>query len=105
MAHDRECEDGPERGRRDRRDEPDQERHPDGVADARDRVPVCPVVEREPLPHVVEAPGGRVEREEDHHGDRQHQVAEREDRVAREQIPSDPAHGYPVSLSVPTARA
>ena len=40
-----------------------------------------PVVEREPLPDVVEPARGLVEREEDHDGDREHQVADGEERV------------------------
>ena len=67
------------------------------------RIPVAPVVEREPLPRVVEAPGRVVEREEDDEGDRQEQVRERKDRVDGEQVSADELH--PVSFSVPTTRA
>ena len=37
-----------------------------------------PVVQREPVPGVVEAPLGVVEREGDHHGDGQEEVDQRE---------------------------
>ena len=105
VTDDREREHRAEDRRSDRRDDPDLERGDDRVLDPRDRVPVDPVVEREPFPDVVVAPGRRVEREQDHDRDREHQVAEREERVGREDVATDPAHRQPVSLSVPTTLA
>ena len=103
VTDDRESEHRAEHRRSDRRDDADLERGDDGVLDPRDRVPVEPVVEREPFPDVVVTPARRVEREQDHDRDREHQVTEREERVGREDVATDPAHRQPVSLSVPTA--
>src|SRR2546423_1101612 len=50
-----------------------------------------PVLEREALPREVEATGRVVERERDHHRDRQEQIAEREDGVAGQDVPADEA--------------
>ena len=122
MADDRHRDERPERRGHDRREQADLERRDDRVLDAEHGVPVGPVVERELLPDVVEAARGLVEREEDHDGDREHQVADDEQRVDGQRVALHERPGtgretapgawrrvgdgrHPVSLSDPTIRA
>ena len=89
VADDRQRDERPEHRRDERGEQADLERRDDGVLDPEHRVPVEPVVEREPLPDVVEAALGRVEREEDHDRDREHQVDADEHRVDGQRVVLD----------------
>ena len=98
VAHDRERYQRSEH----RRDERREQRRSGARRQTRRAVPstasqLDPVVERELLPDVVEAPRRLVEREEDDDGDRQHQVADHEDRVRGERVALDETH-QPVEL-------
>jgi hypothetical protein len=122
VPDDRHGDERAERRRHDGRHETDLERRDDRVLNPEHCVPVDPVVERELLPHVVEPARRLVEREEDHDGDREHQVPHGEERIHRQRMALDePPHTcrgtrsgtrwrdsdrrHPVSLSDPTTRA
>ena len=75
VPDERERDQRPEHGRDDARERARSGARSPRSREARDGVPVDPVVEREALPDVVEAARRVVEREDDHDRDRQQQVA------------------------------
>src|SRR5262249_33015762 len=104
--HERERDHRPEHSRDERGEDCELDADPDRAAQARIAERILPVLQREPLPRVVEASERVVERERDDDRDRQEEIRECEERVDVEDATPDPHRpaAAPMSRSVPTRR-